>query len=68
MIGAVVAACVCRDAAQKLCGYLRRLFPGDDGCGYRASKKVKYTATITYHDTGEVVNLPFFQAVRDLDG
>ena len=39
----------------------------DDGCGYRASKKVKYTATITYHDTGEVVNLPFFQAVRDLD-
>ena len=28
---------------------------------------MKYTATITYHDTGEVVNLPFFQAVRDLD-
>ena len=39
----------------------------DDGCGYRAKKTVKYTATITYHDTGEVVNLPFFQAVRDLD-
>ena len=38
-----------------------------DGCGYRAKKTVKYTATITYHDTGEVVNLPFFQAVRDLD-
>ncbi|MDO4487095.1 MAG: hypothetical protein Q4C46_11000 [Bacillota bacterium] len=39
----------------------------DDGCGYRAKKTVKYTATITYHDTGEVVNIPFFQAVRDLD-
>ncbi|MDY5450613.1 MAG: AAA family ATPase [Clostridia bacterium] len=26
-----------------------------------------FNRTITYHDTGEVVNLPFFQAVRDLD-
>ena len=38
-----------------------------DGCGYRAKKTVKYTAMIYYHDTGETVNLPFFQTVRDLD-
>ena len=38
-----------------------------DGCGYRAKKTVKYTATIYYHDTGATVGLPFFQAVRDLD-
>lgn len=38
-----------------------------DGCGYRALKTVTYTSTVYYNDTGKTVELPFFQAVRDLD-
>lgn len=39
----------------------------NDGCGYKAMKKITYTATIYYHDTGATVNLPFFQTVTDID-
>lgn len=39
----------------------------DRGSGYKAAKTITHTVTLTYHDTGEVVDLPFFQAVRDLD-
>ena len=38
-----------------------------DGCGYRASKVIEHTVTVFYHDTGGAVDLPFFQAVKDLD-
>lgn len=38
----------------------------DDGCGYRAVKKIEYTVTVRYHDTEETVELPFFQTVRDI--
>ena len=38
-----------------------------DGCGYRASKVIEHTVTVFYHDTGKTVELPFFQAVKDLD-
>lgn len=39
----------------------------DEGAGYRASKEIDYTVTFLYHENMEVVNLPFFQMVRDLD-
>lgn len=38
----------------------------EDGCGYRAAKKIEYTVTVRYHDTGEIVNLPFFQTIRGI--
>ncbi|MDO4518379.1 MAG: hypothetical protein Q4B78_04145, partial [Bacillota bacterium] len=37
------------------------------GYGYRARKNVDYTVKITWADTGEVVNYPFFQSVIDID-
>lgn len=39
-----------------------------DGCaGFAGRKQIKVTTTMKYHDTGEKINLPFFQAVRDID-
>lgn len=38
-----------------------------DGAGYRAAKNVDMTVTIYWHDTGETVNLPFFQCLSDID-
>lgn len=37
------------------------------GAGFAGSKKIKTTTTMKYHDSGETVNLPFFQTVRDID-
>ena len=39
----------------------------EDGAGYRAATTIDTTTTVYYADTGEVVDLPFFQAVQDLD-
>lgn len=39
----------------------------DSGAGFAGSKKIKTTTTMKYHDSGETVNLPFFQTVRDID-
>lgn len=40
----------------------------DDGCaGFAGRKQIKVTTTMKYHDTGEKINLPFFQAIRDID-
>lgn len=47
--------------------YLRISSSFADGYGYRADKNTKIKTTITYSDTGEVVDLPFFQAIRDID-
>lgn len=35
--------------------------------GYPAPKYADITVTIRYQDTGEIVSLPFFQSIRDLD-
>ncbi len=37
------------------------------GAGYRASKTIDITTTMYWHDTGKVVNLPFFQCLSDID-
>lgn len=39
----------------------------DDGSGYRAAKTIDTTTTIYYADTGETVDLPFFQCLQDID-
>lgn len=39
----------------------------EDGAGYRAATTIDITTTISYADTGETVDLPFFQAIQDLD-
>lgn len=38
-----------------------------DGYGYKAGKTIEYTVSVTYHDTGEIVSIPFFQVIRDVD-
>lgn len=43
---------------------------GDDnssGYGYGATKNIDQTVTITWSDTGEIVDLPFFQVASDID-
>ena len=35
--------------------------------GYRAPKTIDITTTMYWHDTGKVVNLPFFQCLSDID-
>lgn len=37
------------------------------GAGYRAPKTIDITTTMYWHDTGKVVNLPFFQCLSDID-
>lgn len=37
------------------------------GAGYRAPKTIDVTTTMYWHDTGKVVNLPFFQCLSDID-
>lgn len=37
------------------------------GAGYRAPKTIDITTTIYWHDTGQTVNLPFFQCLQDID-
>lgn len=37
------------------------------GAGYRAPKTINITTTMYWHDTGKVVNLPFFQCLSDID-
>lgn len=37
------------------------------GVGYTAAAVYDITASVVWSDTGEVVNLPFFMAVRDID-
>lgn len=37
------------------------------GAGYRAPKTIDITTTLYWHDTGKVVNLPFFQCLSDID-
>lgn len=37
------------------------------GAGYRAAKTIDATTTIYWHDTGETVELPFFQCLSDID-
>ena len=37
------------------------------GAGYRAPKIIDITTTMYWHDTGKVVNLPFFQCLSDID-
>lgn len=39
----------------------------DGGHGLHCIKTIKYTVTMTYADNNSPVNLPFFQAVKDLD-
>lgn len=39
----------------------------DSKAGFAGSKKIKTTTTMKYHDSGKIVNLPFFQTVRDID-
>lgn len=39
----------------------------EDGAGYKAATTIDITTTVYYADTGETVNMPFFQAVQDLD-
>lgn len=39
----------------------------DDGSGYRAAKTIDTTTTVYWHDTGETVDLPFFQSLQDID-
>lgn len=40
---------------------------GNSGYGYMATKDISYTVNMTYHGTNTKVNLPFFQAITDLD-
>lgn len=37
------------------------------GAGYRAPKTIDITTTMYWHDTGKVVDLPFFQCLSDID-
>ena len=37
------------------------------GAGYRAPKTIDITTTMYWHDTGKVINLPFFQCLSDID-
>lgn len=37
------------------------------GAGYRAPKTIDITTTVYWHDTGQTVNLPFFQCLQDID-
>lgn len=37
------------------------------GAGYRAPKTIDIATTMYWHDTGKVVNLPFFQCLSDID-
>ena len=37
------------------------------GAGYRAPKTIDIMTTMYWHDTGKVVNLPFFQCLSDID-
>lgn len=39
----------------------------EDGAGYRAAKSIDVTVTIYWHDSGETVDLPFFQCLQDID-
>lgn len=40
---------------------------GNSKYGYMATKDISYTVKMTYHGTNTIVNLPFFQAVTDID-
>lgn len=37
------------------------------GAGYKAPKTIDATTTLYWHDSGQTVNLPFFQCLSDID-
>ena len=40
---------------------------GNSGYGYMATKDISYAVNMTYHGTNTKVDLPFFQAIIDID-